>query len=54
MMKQLKKEEGSVIMIVALLLPILIGFIGIAIDGGLILYHKKYAIQFKTTSIHRY
>ncbi|MBN2793961.1 MAG: pilus assembly protein [Clostridia bacterium] len=40
-----KKEEGVIVIIVALLLPILIGFIGLTIDAGNILYHKNMLIE---------
>ena len=44
-MNKLKKEDGSVIIICALLIPVLIGFIGIAIDAGYVLYHKNCMIE---------
>ena len=44
-MKNIKKENGSVIIICALLIPVLIGFIGVVIDAGNILYHRNCLIQ---------
>lgn len=34
-------ERGSIIVLVALLLPVLIGFLGLALDAGHIMYHKN-------------
>lgn len=35
-----KNDRGSIVVFVAILLPVLIGFIGVSIDGGLLVYHK--------------
>lgn len=40
MKKFLNEEEGSVVVLVALLLPVLIGIMGLVIDGGNLLYHQ--------------
>lgn len=45
MKKLLRNEEGSVIVLMVFLLPILIGFIGMTIDGGNIIYHKSKLIE---------
>ncbi len=39
-MKLFKEEKGSVIVIFALLLPVLIGIIGLTLDGGMLLYQR--------------
>lgn len=36
----MRKEDGSVVVIAALLLPILIGIIGLTIDGGVLLFRQ--------------
>lgn len=41
MKNRLIKEDGSVMVLLVLLLPILIGIIGITIDGGMMVYHKN-------------
>ncbi len=38
MKKLIKSEEASVLIITALFLPVLIGFIGLCLDGGKVLY----------------
>lgn len=36
----MKREDGSVVVFIAILLPILIGIIGLTIDGGMLLYRQ--------------
>lgn len=43
--KLIKNEKGATIVLCALLLPILIGFIGLSIDGGNMLYQKTKLIE---------
>lgn len=38
-------EEGSVLVLMVFLMPILIGFIGITIDGGNMIYQKNKLIE---------